>query len=201
MGAIALSLFIVVTQGAAAYMHPLSEESVREAYFLGHTTNATKRTTFFERYTRHFPLPVKGPYVESIEFQTPYEQVVLRSWQHWNNYDAQEAERDYAAKPDLVVVRVLIYSTPTYPFGSQDRADGQSENLWHGLSFRVAQQQSIQPKMVNSRPFRVGRRSGGAREALLEFDAAQFSSDIVTVEVATPDGQIVRAEFDLDDLR
>jgi hypothetical protein len=192
----------VVTQDAAAYVHPLSQESIREAHFLAHTPDAKKRAAFFERYTRHFPLPVKGPYVESIEFQTPYEQAVLRSLRHWNNYDAQQAEKDYAAQPDVVMVRILIHSTPTYPrFGadssdSQDRAAMGPGDFWPGFQFHVAQEQSVQPKMVNSRPLR-----GGQREALLEFDAAQFGSGTASVEVTTPDGQIVRAEFDLDELK
>lgn len=49
----------------------------------------------------------------------------------------------------------------------------------------------------------IYRRHGGlgGAEVLLEFGAAQFTSRTAQVEVTTPEGQTVKAEFDLDDLK
>jgi len=62
----ALSLCAVAGQGASAYVHRLDEHSVREAYFLGRTTDAEKLTKFLGQYVRRFRLPVQGPHVAEI---------------------------------------------------------------------------------------------------------------------------------------
>jgi hypothetical protein len=207
VGRIALSLCAVAAQSAAAFVYPLNEESLREAYFLGRTTNGEKVAKFLGQYVRRFQVPVKGPHVAEIEFRTPYEQVVLRSWQKSIGYSAQQAQKDYAVQPDRVVVRVLIHLTPTYPgfithpSDSKRQAVGQPEDFWREFQFRVVQEHSIEPKKVSGRP--LYRRGGGlgGTEVLLEFSAAQFASRTAQIEVTTPEGQTVMAEFDLDDLK
>src|SRR5712692_9184238 len=57
-GPIVLGLCLVFTQSAAPYIYPLSEESVREAYFLGRTTDLEKLAKFLGQYVYHFP---RGP--------------------------------------------------------------------------------------------------------------------------------------------
>src|SRR5260370_3087256 len=111
IGAFALGLYFLASQNAIAFNYPLQEEHVREAYFLGRTTNNEKLIDFYKQYVRYFPFPARGPYysyVESVEFRTPYEQVVLRSRQNLSQYSSLEAERDYQAQPNLVLIRVLI---------------------------------------------------------------------------------------------
>ncbi len=207
VGRIALSLWAVAAQSTAAYEYPLGDHSVREAYFLGRTTDGVKVAKFLGQYVRRFQLPVKGPHVAEIEFRTPYEQVVLRSWQHSIGYSAQQAQKDYAAQPDRVVVRVLIYLTPTYPgfithpSDSKSQAVGRPEDLWREFQFRVGQEHSIEPKKVSGRPIYRRRGGLGGAEVLLEFGAAQFASRTAQVEVTTPEGQTVKAEFDLGDLK
>jgi hypothetical protein len=204
IGAVALGLSILVTQSATAFLYPLQSEQVREAYFLGRTSDSEKLKKFLDQCVRHFPPPVKGPHVESVEFRTPYEQVVLRSWERSMGYSAQQAEKDYAAQPDLVVVRVRVRPTPTYPgpfahaSDAKGVAPGRSEDFWPGFRFLVAQEHSIEPKKVSSRY--LGRTSLGAREVVLEFDAAQFTSGTVAVDVTAPEDQTIHAEFDLDRL-
>lgn len=205
IGAVALGLCVLVTPSATAFLYPLQSGQVREAYFLGRTSDSEKLKEFLNRYARHFLPPVKGPHVESIEFRTPYEQVVLRSWERSMGYSAQQAEKDYAAQPVLVVVRVLVYSTPTYPgpawraSDANDQATGRPEDFWPGFRFHIAQEHSIEPKKVSS-SFLGGRPRGG-REVLLEFDASEFAPGTVTVEVTAPEGQTIHAEFDLDRLK
>src|SRR5712692_8391454 len=205
-GPIVLGLCLVFTQSAAPYIYPLSEESVREAYFLGRTTDLEKLAKFLGQYVYHFPYPVNGPYVEEVEFRTPYEQIVRRSWENSAGYSAQQAQKDYAAQPNLVVVRVLIYLTPTYagttthPSGSRGQPGERPEDFWREFAIRVVQGQTIEPKKVSGTRFRRGRGLGGA-EVLLEFDAAQFDPGTVRVEVTGPDGKTLQAKFDLNPIR
>lgn len=111
IGALGLSLSFLASQNAAAFNYPLQEEQVREAYFLGRTTDGEKLTDFYKQYVHYFPYPARGPYysyVESVEFRTPYEQIVLRSREKLNQYSALEADEDFRAHPNLIAVRVMI---------------------------------------------------------------------------------------------
>lgn len=209
MGKMVLSLCLVAAQSAASYVYPISEEAVREAYFFGRSTDREKVANFLGQYLRRFALPNNCPCVLEIELRTPYEQVVLRSLENSTiGYSAQQAQKDYAAEPGLLVVRVLVSPGPT-PSGSITRPSYDKgrfvdprEDFWREFRFRVVQQRSIEPMIVKARPLysRRGKGLGGA-EVLLEFGAKQFVSRMAQVEVTTPEGQTVKAEFDLDKLK
>ncbi len=161
---------------------------------------------------KRLPLPKTGPHVAEIELRTPYEQAVLRAAQAPGNYSTQDAEQDYAARPDLIVVRVRINLTPTYPAylaEGKGKLRERPEDFWREFSIQLAQGERITPKSVAGRPLYtsgyrtpcpVGCALDGA-EVLLEFDASRIRSEPVKIEVLTPDGQTVEAEFDLRDLR
>src|ERR1700730_12868558 len=111
IGAFALGLCFFASLHVSAFTYPLQADDVRKAYFLCRTTDGKKLKDFYEQYVRFFAFPARGPYfsyVESVEYRTPYEQVVLRSLQNLSQYSSMEAEKDYQAQPNLVVVRVLI---------------------------------------------------------------------------------------------
>ncbi len=205
----ALLLALVVAQVAGAYDYPLDSTSIREAYFLGQRYDE-KAAKFLAQYIQRPPLPKTGPHVAEIEIRTPFEQVVLRSRRHSLGYSAQRAEQDYAARPDRVLVRVQIRLTPSYgallpaPPGSSG-VQVRSPDFWSDFSFRVLQGSAITPKRIHGAPvygpgFGPSSTLTGA-EVLLEFNAAQFRSAPVRIEVITPDHQHVAAEFDLRDLR
>lgn len=203
MSAMVMSLCLVAARGAA-YVHPLSEESLREAYFFGRSTDADKLKKFLDQYVRRFPYPSKGPYVAEIEFRTPYEQVVLRSWQNSMGYSAQQALQDYSARRDVVVVRALIYFTATYPNTATDSTGqvvARPEDFWREFQFRFEQQSSIEPKKVSARSIYRRRGGLGGAEVFLEFDVSQFASGPLRIAVTKPDSQTIVAEFDLDQLK
>ena len=50
---------------------PLSEEAVREAYFLGQHHDQSL-AQFLDRYTRVLPPPETGPAISAVTFFTPY---------------------------------------------------------------------------------------------------------------------------------
>jgi hypothetical protein len=206
--AIALTLCLAAAQSMIANVYPVSEESVREAYFFGQSTDRAKVAGFLGQYSRRLPCPNKGPCATEVTLHTPYEQVVRRSSENSVGYSAQQAQQDHAAAHDLLVVDVLVAPAVTapgfVPTLSYDRGQAvdSRENFWRDFQFRVVQQNAIEPKNIKGKALysRRGRGFSGT-EIVLEFDAAQFEARTVQVEVTTPDGQTVRAEFDLEKLK
>jgi len=201
----------LLARPALAFTYPLSSEQVREAYFLGR--DVEKRQSFFSKYIHILTTPDSGPDVHLIEFRTPYEQVALRSQEHWSHYDSLEAQKDYADHPEQVVVRVYICSTLTFSFAQPSPSAPPGEAaLWRPedyvreFKFRVSQAVPIEPKKLTVR--RALRSCPGAdssdfaaMEAFLEFYADQFTSGVATVEVIATDTRVFRTTFDLDDLK
>jgi hypothetical protein len=197
MGALGLSFCLLASQNAVAFNYPLQEEQVREAYFLGRTTDGEKLKDFYKQYVYYFPFPSRGPYysyVESVEFRTPYEQVVLRSREKLNQYSAIDADEDYRAHPNLIAVRVLI----SYQLGYAG-----PEPATSSFKVRVSQADPIEPKKLTTEPICSVWQDCGVTvfAVLLWFDAEQFASGAASVKITTPDGQILKTEFDLDKLR
>ncbi|MBI3670207.1 MAG: hypothetical protein HY237_10555 [Acidobacteria bacterium] len=205
---------LLLVQSALPYEHPLDGHTVREAYFLGQRHDE-KTAKFLARYLKRPPLPKTGPHVAEIEIRTPYEQVVRRASQAAGSYSAQQAEQDYRAHPDRIVVRVRINLTPTYPAFIADPSRGKGEvrerpeDFWRDFSIRLVQGERITPRNASGRPLHTGGLAGpnpvvGAlegAEVLLEFDASQIRSEPLKIEVLTPNGQTVEVEFDLKELR
>jgi hypothetical protein len=109
--AIALSFLLIPS--AFAFDAPLSQEAVREAYFLGqHNDQST--FSFFSQYVKTLPAPDKGPYISEVEIYTPYVQIVEHSRRLSGAYNAQQAELDYRHSRDKIYVRVRINFTDTY---------------------------------------------------------------------------------------
>ena len=85
---------------ALAFNSSLQPQEVEEAYSLGQTSNHEDLVDFLNQYEHDFKYPADNPiaFVSSVEFQTPYEQIVLRSWRT-NQYSRFKAEEDYQANP------------------------------------------------------------------------------------------------------
>src|SRR5438034_4077976 len=61
-----LTSALLLSTPALPFDTPLSDQAVREAYFLGQRTDQ-KIVDFFSGYTRHLPFPKAGPYVSEIQ--------------------------------------------------------------------------------------------------------------------------------------
>jgi len=214
-----LVLCLLQTQARGIFfLHPLQSEHVRDAYFLARSTDSTKLDAFLNRYIRNFPVPLTGAAVQSIEFRTPYDLVVQRTLEKQFNYSAQDAQQDFAAHRDLVVVRIDISVAPVaaqvtspikgvevspWPTAEDDRAAERCLDSWFGFHFKVAQEKAIAPKKLTTvgvTPSETDQLTD-ERAIDLQFDASQFLSGTATVEVTCPDAKIVRAEFDLGKLK
>jgi len=105
--------FLLLSTTAFAFDTPLSQEAVRDAYFLGQHNDQTT-LSFFSQYVRTLPAPDKGPYIAEVEIYTPYTQVIETSRRRSMGYSAQQAELDYRHSRDKLYVRIRINFTDTY---------------------------------------------------------------------------------------
>ena len=191
----ALTCTALTPHFALAYDHPLGDDAIRKAYFIGQdVTNVNK---FLSRYTQTLPVPGTGPHVAEIELSTPYAQVVENSAQHTVGYSAQQAAADYRKRGDVIAVRVRILFTPTY-VGDDD--------FWRTVSVGLIQRgKHMAPTSVSGQHIVTGDPCGGAEiigaNAFLRFSVAGVESDSIQVEVVPPAGAPVRAKFDLSTLR
>jgi hypothetical protein len=195
---------VAIALPVSAYDYPLSSEAVREAYMLGKSDGA-KRAEFFAKYTKTFPLPKTGSYVEMIQFKTPFAVVVEHTTQT-PNYHAPDAAQEFEGKPGIFRVHVEIDLTETYSAQVPAASGGLSfrhEDFWRDFKIRLLQGKEIHARSVHGTPLYTGGDSSVLSGAVvdLEFDAAKIKSDDATVEVMTPDGQDVKAVFDLGTLR
>ena len=112
----ALALLVsgfLLSQPLLSFDSPLSQEAVRDAYFLGqHNDQST--LSFFSQYVRTLPAPDRGPYIAEVEIYTPYTQVIETSRRRSMGYSAQQAELDYRHNHDKLYIRIRINFTDTY---------------------------------------------------------------------------------------
>jgi hypothetical protein len=197
---------------ATAFDAPLSDESVREAYFLGQRHDAS----FLAKYIKFLPPPKTGPHISSVTFLTPFAQLAQLSSSYVGNYSAQQALLDHRGQEESVKITVEIYLTNSYgpliPNPKCSRS-GSSQGLiprpydfWRDFRVQVFDgDKLLSPSDLGGRPlYRCGRTGpcrprGAALD--LEFPADAFTSDSVTVQVIPPEGDPVSVDFNLASLR
>jgi hypothetical protein len=188
---------------ALAFQTSLQSEEVEDAYALGQTSNHEELKTFLSKYEHDLKYSSNNSiaFVQSVEFQTPYEQIVLRS-QKRNQYSKFRAAEDYQANPTLVIVRTVValktgYSGPTPPTDS--------------FKVSVSQRNLITPRNVintilcdpTNSNYTITSSACVAytQEILLQFDASQFAHGNATVKVTLPYGQPMETKYNLDKLK
>lgn len=197
-----LALCALLLPDALAINSSLQPEEVQDAYSLGQTTNHEELADFLNQYEHDFKYPLDHPdaYVLSVEFQTPYEQIVLRTLRTIG-YSKFQAAEDYRANPGLIIVRVLVALKANYT-GPVPPAE----------SFKVAisQGEPIEPRKLTSTvtcdPYSYGSPTFGncifyTREILLQFDAKQFAPGMATVKVVLPFGKSMETKYNLNNLK
>jgi hypothetical protein len=202
-----LALSVVISLNALAFDSPLQQDQVEEAYYLGQTSNHEDLAAFLKPHKNTCPYPADNPdeYTKSIEFQTPYEQIVLRSAAGGARYEKSQAEEAYQANPDLVIVRAVFALRINYA-GPIPPADS--------FEVRVSQSKSIAPRKLTTTPlcgasYPVPQFSASSDcapypytlEVDLQFDADQFAPGRVTVKAIPPTGPPQEAKFNLDKLK
>src|SRR5438067_13689777 len=128
----ALAAILLVWQSSAVFGANLSDEAVREAYFLGQR-NDEKTARFLETYRRHLSMPKSGLYVSEIELFTPYAEAVDLSRQRTFGYSAQQAAQEYRDRGDVFRLRVRVFFTDTYSLRTYAQTATQKDGRKTGL--------------------------------------------------------------------
>ena len=207
-GSALLGAALLLAAPASAFYTPLSEQAVREAYFLGQRSDGTYQR-LLEKYTRVFAPPKNGPHISSIAFLTPFIQFVEYSSRQFN-YSAQQAEKDHNPEEETVRIEIEIWLTPSYgawPSESAPRLGHltRSCDFWREFKYRIfdGQEEIATEDVAGQARFfcsRVGCTLVGATVSL-QFPAAAFTSSSATIEVTPPEGEVLSADFDLSTLR
>jgi len=207
-----LLMVFCVSLPASLLDTPLSDEAVREAYFLGQRHDAS----FLGNYIKFLPRPKTGPHISSVTFLTPFAQLAQISSNYVGNYSAQQALLDHRGQQEFVKITVEISLTNSYgamiPNPQSPRSPSSAPliprhyDFWRDFHVQVSDaHQVLSPSDIGGRPlYRCGRygpcRPRGAAIDL-EFPVAAFVSDSVTVKVIPPEGDAVSVDFDLTRLR
>jgi hypothetical protein len=192
---------------ASAFDSPLSDQAIREAYFLGQRHDAS----FLGKYIKLLPSPKTGPHISSVTFLTPFAQLAQLSDHRIGSYTAQQARLDHLGQDELVKITVEIYLTASYgalipnPGGSPALIP-RPYDFWKDFQVQVYNgNQIVSPSVSGGHPlYRCGRigRCGPMGASLdLEFPANAFTSDSATIHILPPEGPEVSVSFDLSRLR
>ena len=202
---------------ALAFQSPLSDESVREAYFLGQRHDESF-AHFLEKYTKQLPPPKAGPYISSVSFFTPFALLAQRSSEHIQ-YSAQQAALDHRSHAEIVELSVEIQLTDSYPAVIARPTGSRSDSpigfvqrpytFWKKFDvqvFKNDEAQALSPVRSSGTPHYRCSYEGGCTltgAALhLEFLAEDFdSADSTLVEVSPPEGDPVSVTLDISRLR
>jgi hypothetical protein len=190
---------------------PLSDEALREAYFLGQRRDDST-AHFLGMYRHNLTAPKSGPYVLAVELFTPFALAVEASGDHGGSYSAQQAQVDYRVHGDSFRVGVHVGYTNTYnpEVSKGPNAVVSQTNAGKDFQVRLTQNsKTLQSRSVRYESTRSGGGGGrgGSSPRLtgfiiwLEYDALAFTSGEAMVAVDTPDGQRVTTSFDLTRLR
>jgi hypothetical protein len=207
----------LLAQPIFAFQSPLSDESVREAYFLGQRHDGSFEG-LIEKSTRRFPAPKNGPYISSVSFATPFVSAAQLSNNHIGNYSAQQAALDHReAGKEIVRITVDIQLTESYGqfiaaanansrAGSASALIARPDDFWRDFQVQIFDgDQALTNSVYHGRPNYTCGEHGpciliGAT-VTFEFPADTFSADSASITVDPPEGQSVVADFDLSRLR
>lgn len=209
-----LAAALLLSPATFAFDTPLSEQAVREAYFLGQRRDEAM-ATFLNKYTKLLPPPDSGPHIYSVTFLTPFALLVQYSSRQ-SDYSAQQAEKDHRGDDEIVVVTVEILLTPSYgalipkPTGSRSGSpigyQLRSSDFWKDFNIQVfdGEKELIENSLTGEPNYRCVYEGGcmltGAT-VRLELPAKLFASDSATIQINPPEGDQVAVDFDHASLR
>jgi hypothetical protein len=202
-----------LSTAALAYNTPLSEQAVREAYFLGQRRDESMYA-FLNKYTKLLPAPKTGPHISAVSFLTPFA-LLVRYSSGQPDYSAQRAALDHKAHDEIVEIQVGIQLTQSYgamiaipthsrsgsPTGLQQR----SPEFWRAFKYRIFDgDEEITTEDVSGEPQYQCSEGGCTLTGAIvyiQFPATAFKSDSAGVEVTPREGDAVSVDFDLSSLR
>jgi hypothetical protein len=210
-----LATFLSATP-SLAFNSPLSDEAIREAYFLGQRHDGSF-PRLLDKYSKTLPPPKSGPYIRSIRFLTPFAQLVQYSDAFVGSYSAQQAALDHRGAQETVEISIEILLTESYGAIIADPASPRpdrpqayklrSYDFWKDFQVDVIDgDENRKPAHFTGEPTVQCSRYGAFCNLIggilhLEFPATAFTSDSATIHVVPPEGPEVEVNFDLTALR
>jgi hypothetical protein len=206
---------MLLTLSSFAFDTPLSDQAVREAYFLGQRGDETM-AAFLNKYTKYLEAPKTGPDIASVTVFTPFALLVQQSSQHSSGYSAQQAALDHRDQGEFVRVIVQIQLTNSYaayivrPTGTRSGSPSgfvpRPYDFWKDFDVKVfSDDKKLRAFSSSGQPNLLCADEGGCEltGATLQFDfsAADFASGSATIDVDPPEGDPVSIDFDLGHLR
>jgi hypothetical protein len=207
---------LLATPPTFAFSSPLSDEAVREAYFLGQRHDGSF-ARLLDKYSKSVPAPKSGPYIRSIRFLTPFAKLVQYSDAFVGSYSAQQAALDHRGAQETVEISVEILLTQSYGPIIADPASPRSDrpqtyqlrshDFWKDFQVEVLDgDENRAPAHFTGEPTVQCSRYRAYCNLLgatlhLEFPATAFNSDSATIHVVPPEGPEVWVDFDLTTLR
>jgi hypothetical protein len=207
-----LLVALCVSLPASALDTPLSDEAVREAYFLGQRHDVS----FLSNYIKFLPPPKTGPCISSVTILTPFVKLAQLSDRHLGSYSAQQARLDHLGQEEIVEIIIEIRLTPSYgafiasPPGSRSSSTPaftpRSSLFWKDFKVQIYDgDQPLSPSDFDGHAnHSCGRRgpcvmTGAALK--FKFPADAFTSNSTTIHIDSPEGDPVSVDFDLIRLR
>ena len=206
---------LLLVQPLLAFDTPLSEQAVREAYFLGQRRDDTM-TRALDKYTYFLDQPESGPDIASVTFFTPFALAVQSSSQHSSGYSAQQAQIDHRAQKETVKIIVEILLTKSYsnvivrPTNNKSNSPTgfapRPYDFWKDFDVQTTvDEKTVRPFTSSGHPNVQCSDQGGCdltgATVELEFLAESFTSTSATVLITPPEGDPVQVDFDLSALR
>ena len=209
-----LTAYVLTCAPCLAYQTPLSDESVREAYFLGQRRDESM-AAFLKKYIKFLPPAKSGPQIYSVSLLTPFALLVQYSSEQ-ADYSAQRAALDHKSEEEAVEISIEILLTASYSgvmtkptnsrFGSPVGLQLRSPGFWHAFKFHIFDgKEEITTEDLTGEPRYTCSDEGGCSlsgaTVRARFPAEAFTSDSATVQVIPPEGDSVSVDFDLASLR
>lgn len=205
---------LLLSPSSFAYSSPLSDEAIREAYFLGQRHDGSF-ARLLDKYSKLLPPPKSGPHIASVTFLTPFAQLVQFSENYVGSYSAQQAALDHRGQEEVVEINVEILLTPSYgefvsaPTGSRSNSPLgyrlRSYDFWKDFQVQVFEGEEERiPQHFMGEPNSFCSHTGCTLTGAtlhLKFPADAFSSDAVTIQVTPPEGPGVSVDFNPTNLR
>jgi hypothetical protein len=209
-----LLIALLLAPSSFAFDTPLSDEAIREAYFLGQRHDDSM-ARLLKKYTILLDQPDTGPYISSVMFLTPFALLVQQSSQRVN-YSAQQAAKEHHGDDEMVAITIEILLTPSYPAiiptstgtrsGSAVGYRLRSFDFWKDFKIRVFDgENKLSADSLTGDANVTCDISGGCdlygATLHLTLPARLFNSGTATIDVDPPEGDPVSVDFDLASLR
>jgi hypothetical protein len=210
-----LLMVVCVSLPALPLNTPLSDQAIREAYFLGQRHDGTF-PSILGKYIKNLRPPKSGPYISSVTLLTPFIQLVEYSDGYIGNCSAQKALHDHRGQEEFVLIFVEIQLTDSYgrlvppPANWLSRSPQawvpRPSDFWRDFQVQIYDAgKPLAPYNFHGRStYSCGRRGPCIMTgATLEFDfrADAFTSDSAAIQVVPPEGDPISVDFDLAHLR